>query len=132
MFSRPRHPRTTQVLTYPNVSNVTPITPMLQYNAAMTCAAIKYGMSGMNPPTKYPSARVSAEIQAWLQSGADSRWWKASRNSSSRSWEACRSRVMCSTAEGERPYGAKVSHTMFCVSWGSFSINCFVSRTVVS
>jgi hypothetical protein len=86
----------------------------------------------MNPPTKYPMARVRALIQAWLQSGAVSRWWKASRNSSRRSCEACRSRVISSMAVEESPYGAKVSWTMLCVPEGSLSISSRVSRTVAS
>lgn len=72
-LARPDQPRTTQVLTYPNTSRVIAITPILQYSAAIICETMKYGISGINPPIKYPSARVMAEVHAWLQSGAVSR-----------------------------------------------------------
>lgn len=63
----------------------------------------------MNPPMKYPRARVIALVQAWLQSGSDSLWWKVMRNSRSRSGEACREVLIGAIASSGTPCDEKMS-----------------------
>lgn len=85
----------------------------------------------MNPPTKYPTASVTAEIHAWLQSGSDSLWWNAMRNSRSRSGEEWSEILISEMASSDRPYLENVAWTIDAVSLGDAEMSSFVSRTMV-